>query len=359
MLNALDRYILKQFIINLIIGIIAWIIIFVIVDLIENISHFLDRGATFGQIFFYYFYYIPYIISLTLPVAVLLSTLFTVSAMSVNNEIVAQLSAGISLYRTLRPLFITALFISIAAFFFNEITVPRANQKRYDIKRYQVDKQPRPQARSRSNIFLQISRDQTLSAKFYNGSNNRAIEVSIKKFNGSELIERLDAKSMQWQDSTWKLLNVTLRIFTKQQETLIRKPDTILTDLPVVPDDLALVQKKPEEMSYSELTGFISELKAIGADPRKWIVEKYLKISLPFANFIVVLLGAPLASRKRKGGMGLNFGISLLISFTYFIIIRVGQVLGHNGSLPPLLAAWLGNIVFLFAGVVALFKVRK
>lgn len=112
-------------------------------------------------------------------------------------------------------------------------------------------------------------------------------------------------------------------------------------------------------MSYSELVQFIDELKAIGADSRKWVVEKYLKISLPLANFIVVLLGAPLASRKRKGGMGLNFGLSLLISFTYFIIIRVGQVLGHNGSLHPLLAAWLGNLVFLLAGAIALLKVRK
>ncbi len=359
LLNALDRYLLKQFVINLILGVLAWIIIFVIVDLIENISRFLDRGASFSQIFFYYLYYIPYIISLTLPVAVLLSTLFTISAMAMNNEIVAQLSSGISLYRILRPLFVAALLISVLSFFFNEITVPQANQKRFDIKRYQIEKKPRPQARSRSNIFLQVSANETLSAKFYSGSDNRAVEVSIKKFKGSELVERIDAKVMRWQDSTWKLINVTLRTFSGQSERLIRKADTVLTDLAVLPDDLALVQKKPEEMSYSELVNFIQELKAIGADPKKWIVEKYLKISLPFANFIVVLLGAPLASRKRRGGMGLNFGISLLISFTYFIIIRVGQVLGHNGSLHPLLAAWLGNLIFFTAGLIALLRVRK
>ena len=359
MLNALDRYVLKRFTINLLLGILAWIIIFVVVDLIENISHFLDHNATFGQVFMYYVYYIPYIISLTLPVAMLLATLFTLSTMAVNNEIVALLSAGISLFRTLLPLFLAGLLISVAAFFFNEITVPYANQKRFDIKRYQVDKEPRPKFRSRANVFLQLSSDETLSARYFNGSINQASEVSIKTFNGPRLVQRIDARKMVWQDSVWKLIGVTVRDFKGQHEILRQLPDSVMTTLDIVPQDLAVVQKKPEEMSYVELSHFIDELRALGADPRKWLVERHLKISLPFANFIVVLLGAPLASRKRRGGMGLNFGISLGISFTYFIIIRVGQVLGHQGSLSPLLGAWLGNLVFLTFGVIGLIKVRK
>ncbi len=359
MLNALDRYVLKRFTINLLLGIVAWIIIFVVVDLIENISHFLDHNATFGQVFMYYIYYIPYIISLTLPVAMLLATLFTLSTMAVNNEIVALLSAGISLFRTLLPLFLAGLLISVAAFFFNEITVPYANQKRFDIKRYQVDKEPRPKFRSRANVFLQLSSDETLSARYFNGSINQASEVSIKTFNGPRLVQRIDARKMVWQDSVWKLIGVTVRDFKGQHEILRQLPDSVMTTLDIVPQDLAVVQKKPEEMSYVELSHFIDELRALGADPRKWLVERHLKISLPFANFIVVLLGAPLASRKRRGGMGLNFGISLGISFTYFIIIRVGQVLGHQGSLSPLLGAWLGNLVFLTFGVIGLIKVRK
>ena len=75
--------------------------------------------------------------------------------------------------------------------------------------------------------------------------------------------------------------------------------------------------------------------------------------------FIVVLIGAPFASRKRRGGIGLSFGLSLLISFTFFIIIRFGQVLGHQGTLEPFFAAWLGNLIFLSLGLISLFSVRK
>lgn len=359
MLTSIDRYIVKRFFVNLLLGVLAWIIIFIVIDLIENISHFLDRNATYTEIFLYYVYYIPYIISLTLPVAMLLSTLFTLSAMAINNEIVALLSSGVSLFRILMPLFVVGLLVSVGAFFFNEVTVPYANQKRYDIKRYQVDKEPRPKFRSRANIYLQVNPNETLSARYFNGVTNQASEVSIKIFSGPVLRQRIDARKMVWQDSVWKLVGVTIRKFAGDKETLSQKPDTLLKDLHILPEDLAIVQKKPEEMSYTELGQFIAELRALGANPRKWIVERYLKISLPFANLIVVLLGAPLASRKRKGGMGLNFGFSLGISFLYFMIIRVGQVLGHQGTLNPLLGAWLGNLVFLTLGIIGLLKVRK
>jgi lipopolysaccharide export system permease protein len=106
-------------------------------------------------------------------------------------------------------------------------------------------------------------------------------------------------------------------------------------------------------------TAEIGELQQIGGDARKWIVDLNLKIAMPFANFIVVLLGAPLASRKKRGGAGFNFGISLMISFIYFILIRTGQVLGHQGTLTPILAAWLGNLVFISIGLYTLLSVRK
>ena len=84
----------------------------------------------------------------------------------------------------------------------------------------------------------------------------------------------------------------------------------------------------------------------IGSEARKWIVELYLKISYPFANFIIVLFGAPLAARKRRGGNAVGIGISLLVCFIYYFFVHTGRVIGHQGTFPPLFAAWLGNIIF-------------
>ncbi len=358
-MKILDRYILKNFLINLFIAVVSWLIIFLVVDIIENLSKFLDRDATFNQVFMYYVYYVPYIISLTLPVAMLLSALFTASGMSQKNEITAQLSAGISLYRTLAPLFILAVFISIGAGFFNETVVPEANQRRLDLKRYDIEHKTRPNAKSRTNIFRQDQAERKISIKYYNGKSKTARRISIKRFNGSTLVERIDAAIMEWKDNHWLLQKGKIRFFKDDTERVVVFEDTVLADLNIQPDDLIELQKMPEEMGYAELSDFIAELKSIGADARKWIVERHLKVAMPFANFIVVLLGAPLAARRRRGGISLNFGVSLLVTFIYFIIIRVGQVLGHQGTLNPVLGAWLGNLVFLSIGLYTLLAVRK
>ena len=357
--KILDRYLIRRFLQNLVIAILTWILIFLVVDVIENITDFIDRGATIQQFILYYTYYIPYIVSLTLPVAMLLSVLFSLSVFAQNNEVIAELSSGISLYRILSPLFVLALIISIGAGFFNELVVPEANQRRLDLKRYEIRGEAKPDEKSASNIYRQDEERRKFVVQFFNGKTNEAKTVSIQTFNGPTLVERIDARRMIWIDGHWVLKQGTVRRFNGDKEHFSSFTDSVFTDTNIKPENMLEIQKKPEEMSYTELNRFIADLQTIGADVRKWIVERQLKISVPFANFIVVLLGAPLASRKRRGGMGLNFALSLLVSFIYFIIIRTGQVMGHQGSLNPILAAWLGNLIFMTLGLIGLFTVRK
>ncbi|MBD3225915.1 MAG: LPS export ABC transporter permease LptG [Caldithrix sp.] len=359
MFRFLDQYILRQFLINLLIAVITWIIIFLVVDIIENISDFIDNGASVSQFAQYYLYYIPYIISLTLPVAVLLSVLFTMSMFANHNEVVAQLSSGISLYRILLPLFLMGLLISTGAGFFNEWVVPRANEMRFNLKRYEIKGHTPPSSKSRSNLFRQDTGNRRFAIKYYNGETQTAKGVSIQTFRGRNLVERIDASRMIWKEKHWLLKEGSVRRFKGQTEKLYQFTDSTIADIRLQPKDMLELQKKPEEMSYSELNYFIKEIRSVGGEVRKWLVERHLKIAMPFANFIVILLGAPLASRRRRGGMGVNFGISLLVSFTYFIIIRFGQVLGHQGKMDPLLGAWLGNLIFIVLGLYSLLSVRK
>ena len=118
------------------------------------------------------------------------------------------------------------------------------------------------------------------------------------------------------------LFDGKVRIFEGEKEHFYSFKDSAYYSTNLKPEDMIELQKKPEEMSFEELNRFIADLQLIGADTKKWIVERHLKISVPFSNFIVVLLGAPLASRKRRGGVGLNFALSLLVSFIYFIITK-------------------------------------
>jgi lipopolysaccharide export system permease protein len=70
-------------------------------------------------------------------------------------------------------------------------------------------------------------------------------------------------------------------------------------------------------------------------------------------------IGAPLAARTRRGGFALAFTAALAISFFYYGVLQVGQVLGRQGILPPALAAWMPNIIFGALGVGILVKTPK
>jgi lipopolysaccharide export system permease protein len=350
-MTVLDKYLSKKFIINLIFSTSAFVIIFLVVDLIENIDKFIDRDAALSQVLMYYIYYIPYIINLTLPVSMLLACLFSLGSMSQHNEIVAQKSAGISLYRIFMPLFVLSFFISIAAGFFSEFIVPWTNQARLDLYRYDIQKHSKNQGSRRNNIYLQDKSNRKISIAFFDGRKNEGKKISLQYFEGRRLIRRIDAEKFDWENDHWVLHNVTERKFTEKGLSVKKNISSIQTDLDFKPASLLELQKQPEEMSYLELDQFIDEMTEIGAEVRKWVVELYLKISYPFANFIIVLFGAPIAARKRRSGTAVGIGISLLICFVYFLFIRMGQVMGHQGTLEPWLGAWMGNIIFGIAGV--------
>lgn len=358
-MSILDRYLIKKFLFNLVFGIAAFVVIFLVIDLIENIDKFIDRGAGISLVVQYYLYFIPYIISLTLPVSMLLACLFALGSMSQHNEIVAQKSAGISMYRMFMPLLILSFMISILAGIFTEGLVPETNQRRMDIYRYDIQNNPRNSASRQNNIYLQDRKDRKVSIAFFNGDKNEALRISIQYFDGSRLQKRIDAKRMVWHNQLWTLYGVTERILQDSIDVVQNYSELNMPELKFRPANLLELQKQPEEMSYSELKQFVTEMTDIGAVVRKWIVELHLKISYPFANFIIILFGAPIAAHRRRSGVAVGIGISLLVCFIYFLFIRTGQVLGHEGTLEPWLAAWIGNIIFGVLGIFMMLKARK
>jgi lipopolysaccharide export system permease protein len=115
----------------------------------------------------------------------------------------------------------------------------------------------------------------------------------------------------------------------------------------------------PENMSYSELRHFIGEIKRNGGDPKRWLTDLHFKVSIPFASFIMVLFGTPLAARKRKSGIIFGAIVSLIVCLIYYGFTKFIQTLGQTGTLEPLVAAWSTNLGFLVAGIILMWAVRK
>lgn len=355
-MKILEKYLVKKFLATQLFALIAFAAIFIIIDIIGFLDKFIDHSVSFPMLIQYYIFYLPYIIILTLPVATLLASLFSVGQLSRYNEITAMRASGLSIYRILSPLFIAGIIISLLAMYAGERFVPFANQKKKDIYQNYVNPKKRKSKRKTKNIQLQVEENRWLLIRFFDVKTNTAFKVSIENYDKNVLIERIDAPKMTWQTDGWVLKQGYSRQFKNNVEFAQSFDSLKVQNLRFQPEDIARVQKKAEEMSYWELKNFIEEIRRTGGNPDRWLVELYLKIAFPFANLIIILFGAPLASRKTRSGSAISFGISLFVCFVYFGIIKVGQSMGHNGVLPPMLAAWIGN---LFFGAGAIYVLTK
>ena len=379
-MRLLDQYISRKFLFNLIFALTAFASIFVTVDLVEALSDYIDKRVPAMVIASYYFYFLPYIIVLTMPVAMLLASMFSVGQLSKYNEITAMKAAGQSLYRILLPILTIAFLASGLMLLFAEKVVPVANQRKIEIKQRYIERVPQNLPSRLSNLYFQESvgqdtarqNGQTANAVrrvfigYYDDATKTAQKISIQNYSGIFIVERIDALQMRWEergDSTrgvWEILQGYHRRFEGEREAVATRFDSLaMPELFFTPQVLTKVQKEPEEMSYGELQKFIDEVARNGGNPDRWLVDLYLKISFPLANFIIVLFGAPLAAGKVRSGGAVGVALSLVVCFLYFGTVKTSQSMGQNGTLEPLLAAWLGNLIFLIAGAVILVKARK
>jgi lipopolysaccharide export system permease protein len=360
--KLIDRYIVRQFLNTALFSLIAVLLVFVVIDAMEKLDDFLDRQATWDIILRYYIFFTPEIIKLIIPVAMLLSALFVTARLSTQNELTAMKSGGFSLYRITAPYACVALIVSVLSVYFNGWIVPVANQHKFAIEREYLHKDVlNPTG---ANIYIQDSRTRILSIAYFDVSRDLASRVSIVDFSPIDptvMIGRVDAVSMTWDSTSrsWILNAGVRRWFQGDHERLERFERQPAGSLHFNPDDLRKKQEKPDEMEYYTLKKFIRSQQEAGQDVSRWLVDFDSKISFPFASVIVVLFGVPFASQRRRGGVGVQLGISLLICFIYLIFMKVSQVFGYNGDIDPLLTAWLANILFFVAAIVVMVRVRK
>lgn len=139
-MQILDKYLIKQFSFVLLFSLVAFWIIFLVVDLVEHLDNLLDKHASLFLITKYYLYYTPYIVVLALPVATLLSCLFSLGQLAKHNELTAMKSSGISLYRILLPLFVFSFLMSLLTMVTGGSIVPITYQKMMEVKNVEIEK---------------------------------------------------------------------------------------------------------------------------------------------------------------------------------------------------------------------------
>ena len=159
--------------------------------------------------------------------------------------------------------------------------------------------------------------------------------------------------------NSWTLYNGTFRTFNDTSEAMQKFVVKDFSGLNFKPDDIMKKQRKPEEMTLAELSEFAIEQQRTGNDPTSINIEYQSRIAYAFASVVVVLFGLPISTNKRRGGLALQFGINLLITFIYLVFMKISQAFGKNGVLDPFLTSWFSNFIFLAAAIINIKRASK
>ena len=359
--GRLDRYLAFRFLRTIIVSVASFVIVFVSVDAFDHFSRWVDRDVSIATFLRYYFYGLPYIIVLVLPVAVLLSSLFLVTSLSRRNELVAMRGAGISIPRILLPLFAIGALASLFELGVGDFVVAEASYRQSVVKREVIDRLEPVNYSMRNDFAWKSPTGAILDIGFYNGQTAVMSDVTIEWLDDSARItRRMDMDRMIWVDSSWTAVGAVERIFGPSGALVYTEGDTLpVLGILETPTDFATRQKATTEMNFFELRAYIAKVEAAGGDARGDLVELFLKLLFPISNLIMVLVGAPLALRNSKAGKASGIGLAILLAFIFFSLLRFGQTLGHNGALPPLVAASLADVVFIIIGLMLLARVSR
>ena len=214
---------------------------------------------------------------------------------------------------------------------------------------------------SAENVMLQVGNGVIAYIQHYDNNMKKGYGFSLDKFENKKLVSHMTAMEVQYDtisDSKyhWTATNWKIRELRGLREHITQgaKKDTLIQ---MEPTDLVYSKGQQETFTSSELKDYISKQIDRGSgNVVQYQVEYHKRIASSFASFILTTIGVSLSSRKRKGGMGLYLGFGLALSFTYIMLQTVSSTFAINANTPPILAAWIPNIIF---AVVAYFCYRK
>ncbi|HPB19395.1 MAG TPA: LptF/LptG family permease [Bacteroidales bacterium] len=356
-IKKIDLYIAKKFISTFLLTITLLIFIIIAFDLSEKIDKFIAKDAPVSLIITqYYLNFIPYFINLFSALFIFISVIFFTSKLANKSEIIAMYSVGIDFKRILKPYLAVSILLAIFSFFLQNFILPPANQRRINFENTYVKRNPQTKE---VQIHLQLDKNTYLylanwDVKDYEGTFLSIDDIDYK----TGVKQKMMSSFIKYDNSTnkWQLDDVVIRKIKDSTEQLQRYK-TIDTVLPITPNDLAYETTLLETMNFNELNKYIKRQKQRGAENiNELLVERQNRYASPFAAIILTIIAVALSINKRRGGLGFNLAIGLTLSFGYILFQQISVSYGVAGVLPPFVAAWLPNFIFIIIAGYLLYR---
>ena len=357
-IKILDRYIFRKFLGTYIFAIAMIIIIVVVFDYVEKVDDFTELKAPMKAVIFdYYLNFVPFFINQFSGLFTFISVIFFTSKLAYQTEITAMLSGGMSFRRLMWPYFLGALVIAMLSLGLSLWLIPYSQRTLVEFEsHYRKSKQNYQFDR---HIYRQLDPGLFVYVRDFSSTNNQARYFALERYEERQIVASLEAAEVHFNPDTkrWtaaRYVQRTCDSLGAEHFSQHRNLDTLI-NLDI--NELGHVQELIQTMTIGELNRFLHQQREKGSDSINIIeVEKQSRFAYPLATFILTLIGVSLSSRKVRGGTGLHIGIGTGLCFSYILFNRFFSEFAKGGTLPPQIAVWIPNLIFLG---IAIYLYRK
>jgi len=356
-MKVLEKYVFKHYICAFLFCITLLIVLGVIGDILGFVDDIVKHGIPLASVLAFYFYLAPFAFVNMVPFACLLSAVFVFNTLSKNHEVTAIIASGLSLWKLLRPVMLVTFMLCLVTFIVNDKFVPSTMKKAEEIKHYELEQSGKDKKTAiLKDLAVYGKGGQMIYAKSFVAGANTLYDVIIHQQNPAHVIvEKINARVIKWlKDGYWVGEDVivfevdskgnfkgTPKVYKTRKLAIKESPEFFLNN-----------QWDPRFMSYRQLKRHLNILN-VGSPKmmKRLLVDLNYKLSFPFAALITVLVGVPFSIETGRASALIGMAKGITMGILYLPVVAISLALGKGGILPPVVAAWAGNVLFACLGI--------
>ena len=358
LLPTLDMYILREFLIKLSILVLVFVILFILSDVFNDLDNFLEGKSPMSDFFTYLLLKLPGNVRFVMPIAMLLGCMWTMAAFGKNLEVTAMRASGVSLFRCGGPILLVGFLMTMLNIYFNEALVPYTEREALVLKENTSNRS------LEQNMLTYRSPDNQRNwffRSYVNGQKNSG--VMLKKYrDGNSLEWDLAAQKAEYKPGEgWLFHNVIYTPYSRDglmQKRSIRHKTYFLPaeQAPESDNDIVNAIKDEEELPTWVIWSLVKRTPDMAARMQSiYMTVFYYRLAFPWACFLAVFLGIPLATKNERSGNLLALIMAVIIIVIYIVIAQIFLVLGKQGLLPAPIAGLMPTIAFVAYGYCKVF----
>lgn len=288
------------------------------------------------------------------------ASVYTMSILTKNREILALRSCGVSVYRIISPLIFAGVLIGVGSLAFEDRVVVPSFEFRDRYTARIRGEEVAANLRDRNNIVVFGENNIIFKVDHFSAQKLEMQGIIVLQKDSTGLVNfRLDAERANWDDGRWVFHKVVSRIFDESGRVLEEKRlATLPTEIRDNPDYFGMERRTLENMTLRDAYNYVQNIKRMGLEFESPMTKFHRKIAHPFTLMLVIMIGLALGSMPFKNALVISFGMTLLTVLVFFFIIEIGETFGSSGRISPVIGGWLGNIVFSIVAALMLRKVR-